>query len=109
MQLLPQYNTDPQVDFTIHHKNTKTKRVKRGVQQDVLHGGPLDGYCSLHLSLSFYLFVSYHLIDTRPLEATCAALFLHLTGRTMAGPSTGGESRTGGELHILFIHAWGVL
>lgn len=64
--------------------------------------------------LSIFIFSCPHsalksFLDAGPLEASGAALLLNLAGRAMARPSTGGQSRAGGELDTVFVHAWRVL
>lgn len=77
------------------------------MQHDVWRNQPgtFKGQCSIHL----YLSALESFLDAGPFEASGAALLLNLAGRAMARPSTGGQGRAGGELDIVFVHAWRVL
>lgn len=60
--------------FTIHHENNETKRVKRGVQEDVWHVGPGEAFCSRHRSLSHTIFLMLGLLKLPELRCFCTWL-----------------------------------
>ena len=78
----------------------KSTLKKCSIMSGTVGQGPLEGNV---LSI-FQYSGSYSFLNAGPLEASSAALFLHLAGRAVASPSTGGQGRARGELDILLVH-----